>query len=183
MVALESELAAMHKEKKARSSQEAFIALRPVNNSPIKSPSRYYFDVDSVDSDDGKSQELGTKVFTVPLPKFEPSSMDKRAAEIIGYILFQEVSSLRNDPVMKDGCLRAAFRLIYAASQLYIDKSSGENVKIPLTPFHALSDKITLGKLIADAQSGLVLLEDVQLAKEEITQLKVRMLYSILYIL
>jgi hypothetical protein len=171
---LEAELVSMTKKPtKDKSSKGAVLSLSP---QPRKLPSRsnYYFEIDSTDSEDFNDIEM--KDFILPLPKFEPNDMDAKAAEIIAYILLQEINiknGIKADRMVKECCLRAAFRLIYSSSQLYMDSAAEEQVKIPLTPFHALGNKEVLAKLVADAQSGIARLEDAALAKKELAQMKV----------
>ena len=194
-------------EKKMSSIQQLQLSSTRLSewNSHFK-PNRYsYLNAASTDSDgDGETEQKAVdndrEPFSLPTlqrrstkPQGETkksrrsmestlSDLELSAAESIGHMLLEEVSSNlsygKSEDHLREACAKAALRLM-STSSTYKKKSvsashdqSNED-RVDILPLQQLGDKGFLSKLVIETQTGMAAIDDAKLMKLEVRQLEV----------
>ena len=112
------------------------------------------------------------------------SELEVSAAESIGHMLLEEVSSNlsygKSEDHLREACAKAALRLMCTSSSYKkksISATSGQDQssedRVDILPLQQLGDKGFLSKLVIDTQTGMAAIDEAKLMKLEVRQLEV----------
>ena len=174
-------------------------------NSNFKSNRHNYLNAASTDSEgDGETEQkavdLDREPFSLPSlqrrstkPQGETKSsrrsiastlseLEISAAESIGHMLMEEVSSNlsygKSEDHLREACAKAALRLVstsstYKKKSAVSDQDHTSEHQDSILPLQQLGDKGVLSKLVIETQTGMAAIDEAKLMRLEVKQLEV----------